>query len=218
MSKNDENENENKKEIEIKLVFVGETKVGKTSLINQYIKNVFHPGYISTIGSDKFIKKLILDDSKIILLVVWDTAGQERFRALNTIFLKGANIVLMVYDITNKESFEELKNYWYEIVVEKVNGNFILGIAGNKSDLYENSQVPLEEGKSYANKVNAIFSETTALNLNSIQDLINSLVKEYIDKFLKEKEKEKEINTRKQLNKEKNKEKRKKCCNNNKKK
>ena len=201
----------NENEMECKLVFVGESSVGKTSLINQYIKNVYNDNNISTVGCDKFTKKLNLDDSKKIELVIWDTAGQERFRALNSIFLKGANIVLMVYDITNRHSFEEIKNYWYQTIIERVNGKFILGLAGNKSDLYESSQVPVEEGKDYAKKINAIFSETTALNLNSIQDLINSLVKEYIDKILKEKEKEKEINTRKQLNKEKNKEKRKKC-------
>ena len=178
----------NENEMECKLVFVGESSVGKTSLINQYIKNVYNDNNISTVGCDKFTKKLNLDDSKKIELVIWDTAGQERFRALNSIFLKGANIVLMVYDITNRHSFEEIKNYWYQTIIEKVNGKFILGLAGNKSDLYESSQVPIEEGKDYAKKINAIFSETTALNLNSIQDLINSLVKEYNDKLIKKNE------------------------------
>ena len=178
----------NENEMECKLVFVGESSVGKTSLINQYIKNVYNDNGISTVGCDKFTKKLNLDDSKKIELVIWDTAGQERFRALNSIFLKGANIVLMVYDITNRHSFEEIKNYWYQTIIEKVNGKFILGLAGNKSDLYESSQVPIEEGKDYAKKINAIFSETTALNLNSIQDLINSLVKEYNDKLIKKNE------------------------------
>jgi len=178
----------NENEMECKLVFVGESSVGKTSLINQYIKNVYNDNNISTVGCDKFTKKLNLDDSKKIELVIWDTAGQERFRALNSIFLKGANIVLMVYDITNRHSFEEIKNYWYQTIIEKVNGKFILGLAGNKSDLYESSQVPVEEGKDYAKKINAIFSETTALNLNSIQDLINSLVKEYNDKLIKKNE------------------------------
>ena len=178
----------NENEMECKLVFVGESSVGKTSLINQYIKNVYNDNGISTVGCDKFTKQLNLDDSKKIELVIWDTAGQERFRALNSIFLKGANIVLMVYDITNRHSFEEIKNYWYQTIIEKVNGKFILGLAGNKSDLYESSQVPVEEGKDYAKKINAIFSETTALNLNSIQDLINSLVKEYNDKLIKKNE------------------------------
>ena len=178
----------NENEMECKLVFVGESSVGKTSLINQYIKNVYNDNGISTVGCDKFTKQLNLDDSKKIELVIWDTAGQERFRALNSIFLKGANIVLMVYDITNRHSFEEIKNYWYQTIIEKVNGKFILGLAGNKSDLYESSQVPIEEGKDYAKKINAIFSETTALNLNSIQDLINSLVKEYNDKLIKKNE------------------------------
>ena len=178
----------NENEMECKLVFVGESSVGKTSLINQYIKNVYNDNNISTVGCDKFTKKLNLDDSKKIELVIWDTAGQERFRALNSIFLKGANIVLMVYDITNRHSFEEIKNYWYQTIIERVNGKFILGLAGNKSDLYESSQVPVEEGKDYAKKINAIFSETTALNLNSIQDLINSLVKEYNDKLIKKNE------------------------------
>ena len=205
----------NENEMECKLVFVGESSVGKTSLINQYIKNVYNDNGISTVGCDKFTKQLNLDDSKKIELVIWDTAGQERFRALNSIFLKGANIVLMVYDITNRHSFEEIKNYWYQTIIEKVNGKFILGLAGNKSDLYESSQVPIEEGKDYAKKINAIFSETTALNLNSIQDLINSLVKEYNDKLIKKNEivvENKEKLKNKDLREKKN------CCSNNNKK
>ncbi len=209
MSKKDENENER----ECKLVFVGESSVGKTSLIIQYIKNIFEGGNILTVGADKFSKELTLEDSTKIDLVIWDTAGQERFRSLNTIFLKGANIVLMVYDITNKQSFEELRNFWYQMVVEKVNGKFILGIAGNKSDLYESSQVTLEEGQNYAKSVNAIFSETTAINLNSIQELINSLVREYNEKILKIQKKKKEEDKSKTLINEKF-EKKKKCCNN----
>ena len=89
---------------ELKIVVIGESSVGKTSIINQYINELFIDQSISTIGTDKFTKIETINN-KEIKLNIWDTAGQERFRSLTPLFLKGSNIVLMVYDITDKVSF-----------------------------------------------------------------------------------------------------------------
>ena len=104
---NHEEEEEQKENNFIKIVIVGQSSVGKTALINQYMNKIFIDAAITTIGTDKFIKIEKINNSEI-KLNIWDTAGQERFRSLSPLFLKGSNIVIMVYDITNKESFDEL--------------------------------------------------------------------------------------------------------------
>jgi small GTP-binding protein len=172
-----------KADMEIKISFIGQSSVGKTSLINQYIKHTFTDIYLSTIGADQVIKEIKLENGKTIKLNIWDTAGQERFRSVNAIFLKGTNIVIMVYDITKRESFEEMKNFWYKCVQDNIGDNALIGIAGNKSDLYENEQVSKEEGQKYADEINAIFKETTALSLESIDSLMTELTTKYYDMF-----------------------------------
>ena len=206
-------------EIDCKLVFVGESIVGKTSLINQYIKKKFSNSTISTFGGDKFEKKIELENSKKIKLVIWDTAGQEKYRSLNKIFLKGANIVLIVYDITRKETFEEIKNFWYNNIIENVNNDIVFGIAGNKSDLYEQSQVNINDAEEYAKDINAIFSETTAMNHECINNLIFNLVKEFYRRIMlnKGKQNNNNQNTIPKLNNNHNKDNsKKKCCGNDK--
>ena len=157
-----------KVDFEIKLAFIGQSTVGKTSLITQYTKKTFADIYLSTIGADQIIKELKLDNGLNVKLNIWDTAGQERFRSVNAIFLKGAQIVIMVYDITKRDTFDEIKNYWYNNIKNIIGKDTIIGIAGNKSDLYENEQVTKEEGQQYAQEIKAIFKETTATTFESI--------------------------------------------------
>ncbi len=168
-----------KVDLEIKLAFIGQSTVGKTSLITQYTKKTFADTYLSTIGADQIIKELKLDNGLNVKLNIWDTAGQERFRSVNAIFLKGAQIVIMVYDITKRDTFDEIKNYWYNNIKNIIGKDTIIGIAGNKSDLYENEQVTKEEGQQYAQEIKAIFKETTATTFESINELINELVQKY---------------------------------------
>ena len=168
-----------KVDLEIKLAFIGQSTVGKTSLITQYTKKTFADTYLSTIGADQIIKELKLENGVKVKLNIWDTAGQERFRSVNAIFLKGAQIVIMVYDITKRDTFDEIKNYWYNNVKSIIAKDTVLGIAGNKSDLYENEQVSKEEGQQYAQEIKAVFKETTATTFESINELINELVQKY---------------------------------------
>ena len=98
-----------------KVVLVGESGVGKTSIINRYVENYFNPNSESTTGAS-FASKIVTFDKfqKSIKFEIWDTAGQEKYRALSKIFYKDAAIAILVYDITREESFEELKQYWYQ--------------------------------------------------------------------------------------------------------
>ena len=96
-------------------------------------------------------------------------------------FVKNSKIALLVYDITQKDTFNELKNYWYTYITNSLGKNIIIGIAGNKCDLYEDEQVKTEEGKEYAESIGAIFKETTAKNNEAISQLIELLTKKYIE-------------------------------------
>ena len=169
-------------EIQCKITFVGESSVGKTSLIQQYVNNIFDPNYLTTIGGDQLLKPYIIDGKKINLNI-WDTAGQERFRSINKIFLKNSKIVILVYDITKKETYEKIVDYWYPRICDVLGDDIIVGLAGNKCDLYEKENISVDEVKKFANSNNMIFKETTATSFDTIDSLINELVEAFCNKF-----------------------------------
>ena len=165
----------------LKCVLIGETAVGKTSIITQYINNEFNPDVKSSIGVDNLIKEMEIENTKI-KFELWDTPGQDRYKNVNKIFMKNTDIALIVYDITNKRTFEKV-NHWINLVKE-VNGNrnLIIGIAANKSDLYENTEVNREEGEEYAKKINALYFESTATDHENVVNIFEELIKAYINK------------------------------------
>ncbi len=176
----------NKKMKKLKCILIGEGKVGKTSLINQYINNQFEDGnYTMTTSGDKYIKEIKIND-KIRNIEIWDTPGQAVYATANKIFMKNTDIALIVYDITEKKTFDKL-NDWINLVKEvNPNGNFIIGIAANKSDLYEEAQVTNEEGKEYIKTIKdntSLFFETSATDHENVEDVFNQLTKAYIDKY-----------------------------------
>ena len=118
---------------------------------------------------------------KKIKFDIWDTAGQEKYRTLARIFYKDAVIIIFVYDITKKKTFEELKNYWYGQIKDYGIQNPILAIAANKSDLYDKEQVDENEAKAYADKIGAIFKSTSALSNTGIDTLFNHLGRKLLD-------------------------------------
>ena len=178
----------------IKLIFVGEGKVGKTSLISQYIEKKFEEEYTMTVGSDKTYKELEINNKKISL-EIWDTPGQKEFNAVSKIFMKNAKIAIIVYSIIDKKSFENL-NHWLEMV-NKSNKNqeVIIGIVANKSDLFENQIVSKEEGEKFAKDNNALFFETSAKDYNSIDKVFVELCKSYLENFEKNKQNKNSISS-----------------------
>ena len=135
---------------DIKVILVGEVATGKTSLINTSIGLEFKDKLESTQSSSIMQKKIIINE-QTYTINLWDTIGQEQYRSLTKIFMKGAKIVIFVYDITRKETFEQL-DFWFENAKEVLGNKPILGIVGNKSDLYIKEDVKEEVAEEYAKK------------------------------------------------------------------
>jgi len=165
-----------------KVVLLGETSVGKTSIISRYISNTFEINNLSTSGASYANKIINLPNSKKIKFEIWDTAGQEKYRALTKIFYKKASVAILVYDITKKGSFIEIQNYWYNQVKNTTSEEIIIAIAANKSDLYENEEVNEEEARKFAHEIGAIFFVTSALNSSGIDQLFIAIGCKFVDK------------------------------------
>ena len=163
---------ESEKLYDCKITLVGDSGVGKTSIIGRYVTGIFMQEISSTAGlnySHKFYEK---NGKKLLNLNLWDTAGQEKFRSL---------------DISNKESFENIKEIWYpdiEYYGEKIK---ILALVGNKKDKYEEEQISEEEAKSYAEEINAKFFLVSANTGEGIDNLFSSLADNFLDKEFKDK-------------------------------
>ena len=160
----------------IKVILVGESHVGKTSIITQYIQNNFSDEYIATFAQDKSIKEEVLKDGTQIKLEIWDTIGQEGYNLANKIFMKNSKIALLIYDITDRKSFDNL-NKFYDLICE-VNGrnNVVIGVVGNKNDLYEKRVVEEEEAKKYAKDIDSTYFETSAKDHESIENLFKEIL------------------------------------------
>ena len=165
---------------EIKVILIGESGTGKTSLINATMGLKFKESVEST-TTNSFSSKTVTIDNKDYVLNLWDTIGQEKFRALTKIFIKDSKIVILVYDITRKESFNEL-NYWLKMIQDILGEEPILGICGNKSDLFVKEQVKEEEVKKYSEEKQIPFKLTSAKNPLSFNKFLEDLVKKYLEK------------------------------------
>ena len=177
-----DNEKNNEEE-GIKIVLVGECGVGKTAIIDKYYYNSFSDNYETTVTAS-FMTKEITINKKKILLKIWDTAGQERYRALTKIFLKNSKIVILVYDITSKSSFDEL-NFWYDFVQNGLGEKITLGLVGNKADLFENEEVSENEGRELAKKWGALFSVLSAKeDEKGIANFFTKIIIRYSDNII----------------------------------
>jgi len=168
---------------EIKIILLGNAGVGKTSIILRYYKNKFENNNISTIGSTFVIKELQRDNITY-KLNIWDTSGQEKYRSVTKLFVQGAKIIILVYSIDNKESFDIL-DFWHKSILEISEGeeNIVLAIVGNKSDMFEDAVITEEEGKKYADGKNAIFKLVSAKDdPKGISSLFDTLLDELIKK------------------------------------
>ena len=171
----------NDKAKSIKIIIVGSSGVGKTCLISHYKYGKFLPSIPTTRGAYYVRIKKIIKDKKYNLNL-WDTAGQEKFNSLTKIFTKNANIVILVYSIVDKLSFQSLNN-WLSLVKES-NGEdgYALGVAANKADLYKQSVVTDSQGQEYARKIKAIWKLTSAkMDDRGIEVLIDELLEIYLN-------------------------------------
>ena len=164
-----------------KVVLVGDSGVGKTCIIQRYVTNQYKDDNDSTVTSSYTFKKLDFKKlNKSISMDIWDTAGQEAYRAMSKHFYLNAAIGILVYDICRKESFESIKNYWYEQLKISGEENMIIGIAGNKCDLFTKEQVSEEEGENFAKEIGAIFRLTSSKEHMGIDELFEECGKKYL--------------------------------------
>ena len=170
---------DNKNAEAFKIVLIGETAVGKTSIISQFVEKNFQLDQQTTTGGTFSSKTIKCSNGHLINYEIWDTAGQERYRSITKMFYKDANAVILVYDITQRNSFEELKNYWSKEVKELCSTNVIFAVAANKADLIEDEKITEEEGKEFANTLNAIFAVTSAKNKAGIEKIFLEIAKKY---------------------------------------
>jgi len=143
-----------------KLVFLGEQSVGKTSLITRFMYDSFDTSYQATIGIDFLSKTMYLED-RTIRLQLWDTAGQERFRSLIPSYIRDSSVAVVVYDITNSNSFHQTSK-WIDDARTERGSDVIIMLVGNKTDLGDKRQVSTEEGELKAKELNVMFAETSA--------------------------------------------------------
>ena len=176
---NEEDDLSAKKVVTIKVVLIGNSGVGKTCISQRYINDSFTNNEQSTVGASYF-QKILEIDGKPIHLDIWDTAGQERYRSMGKMFYKDAFIVLFVYDITDKKSFLELKNYWYEEIKKTGEKHSVLAVVGNKSDLYLKEQVNEDEARKWADDIEAIYALVSAKEGDCINLLFDNVVKKYL--------------------------------------
>ena len=195
---------------EIKIIVLGNSGVGKTSIINNYIFNKFNPD-IETTFANSLSSKVIKKGKIKYKLNIWDTIGQEKYHSITNLFIKGANAVILVYSIDSLSSFEGL-NFWYKSTREHLqDNNYSLFIVGSKSDLFEEEVVSEEEARNFAEKREALFKLVSSKeDSDGINSLFETILEETIErKIIKPNDSitiknEKEI--KKQIKKEK------KCC------
>ena len=165
----------------IKVVLLGESGVGKTSIISQFTTHTFDP-HRETSLSAQFISKTteFPDLGQSIKFDIWDTVGQEKYRSIAKIFYKDAKVIIFVYDITSEFSFQGIKDYWYKETKENWDEKPILALVANKIDLYTNQKVSNNDGKALAEEMGAIFQTTSALSDTGISNLFDNIGKTYI--------------------------------------
>ena len=211
----------NKEElISIKVTMVGNVGVGKTCIVKRLVKNEYDESGKSTVGANYSKYEIYLDNKKIIL-DIWDTAGQEKFRSMGRHFYKNSNIVVIVYDITKKESFDDIKTFWYDNIKENAEKYKVIGIVGNKYDLFDKEGVEIIDDnvvKEFVDKIKSdedskiISMNVSALNGYNIKMLFNDLVKQYLEKEFNILIQNNILEKGNTVNLGKNKEKKNKCC------
>ncbi|KAM3583219.1 GTPase Ryh1 [Umbelopsis sp. WA50703] len=156
-----------------KLVFLGEQSVGKTSLITRFMYDTFDNTYQATIGID-FLSKTMYMEDRTVRLQLWDTAGQERFRSLIPSYIRDSSVAVVVYDITNRNSFLNTAKWIDDVRVERGN-DVIIVLVGNKTDLNEKREVSVDDGEKKAKEYGVMFIETSAKAGHNVKTLFRKI-------------------------------------------
>ena len=167
-------------ECSYKVLLLGDSTVGKTCFLLQYTERSFQAEHMSTIGLDYRLKNMILNNGKKVKLQIWDTAGQDRFRSVTKTYYKGADGILLIYDVTNIQTYENVKN-WISQIKQESSPHIVIYIIGNKIDRSEDRKIQTEQGQKLADEFNLDFFETSAKTGENVNEAFESLVNK-IDK------------------------------------
>lgn len=163
----------------VKILIIGDTNVGKSSIMTRFCDNKFDMNMLTTIGIDYKTKNVILDGGSV-KIQIWDTAGQERFRSITTAYYRGTNGIMIVYDITQPKTFTNVK-FWLESIAKYTYDNVPIVLVGNKIDMTHHNRpqnyISYHQGQSLADKHDILFFETSALTNINIDKAILTLVK-----------------------------------------
>ena len=165
-----------------KVLLLGDTTVGKTCFLLKYTDKIFQDVHITTIGLDYRLKTMTLKSGKNVKLQIWDTAGQDRFKAITKNYYKGANGIILVYDVTNTKTYDNIKT-WISQIREEATPNVVIYLCGNKIDMKDYRSVSTEEGQKLSQEFGLPFNETSAkdgININeTFEDLVERIDSNY---------------------------------------
>jgi len=182
--------------IAFKILFLGESNVGKNCIVNRFANNIFDYNKYTISGAYKINKNMLIKDiNKLINFEIWITPGQKKYRIMHRVLYNNTNAFILVYDITNYSSFDEIKKYWMKEIKLRAPQNsrillililfliLVIIIVGNKNDIQINEKVSEFEVKEFSNQNNAIFHLTSAANGNGINELFEKIGKCCINKY-----------------------------------
>ena len=187
-----------------KILLLGDSEVGKSCFLMRYSDNVFIENYITTIGLDYKLKYVQLESGETIKVQLWDTAGQDRYRTIAKNYYKGSHGILLLYDVTKLNSFENIRD-WIRDIKEEVYEKTIIFLIGNKIDKNEERKITTEQGAKLAEEYNIPFFEASAKSGENVEEVFKNLYKKISEVYIDiQKERGEKLNS-------KNK-KRTKCC------
>ncbi|KAL0966853.1 hypothetical protein UPYG_G00300970 [Umbra pygmaea] len=163
----------------LKILIIGESGVGKSSLLLRFTDDTFDPELAATIGVDFKVKTIAVDGNRA-KLAIWDTAGQERFRTLTPSYYRGAQGVILVYDVTKRDTFTRLENWLNELETYCTRNDLVKMLVGNKIDREENRVVDRNEGLKFARKHSMLFIEASAKTRDGVQCAFEELVEKIL--------------------------------------
>ncbi|XP_067878675.1 ras-related protein Rab-11A-like [Heterodontus francisci] len=159
-----------------KVVLIGESGVGKSNLLSRFTRNEFNHDSRTTIGVE-FSTRSVLVDGVTVKTQIWDTAGLERYRAITSAYYRGAVGALLVYDISKHLTYDSVER-WLSELLDHADNNLVVMLVGNKTDLSEIRAVPAEEARSFAEKHNMLFMETSALDSTNVEPAFQTVITE----------------------------------------